>query len=105
MNTPWPVPAKSVGSPVPRRPKSMPILLRNARTGFFYAGYNVWRVYPEQAFDFQSLERAHEWITTTQLQDVEVIQLPNGVKAGLDPAPPGESSFDQERPSAEGPTP
>ena len=84
----------------------MAILLRNARTGFFYAGYNVWRVYPEQAFDFQSLERANEWIDTTQLQDVEVVQVPNGVKAALDAtATPGRPSFNQNTPGAESPAP
>ena len=63
----------------------MAVLLRNARTGLFYAGYHAWRLYPEQGFDFQSLERANDWVSTTQLEEVEVIQvLPNGAGLELD---------------------
>lgn len=54
----------------------MAILLRNTRTGFFYVGYNRWRVYPEDAFDFQTLERASRWIHSIRLLDVEIVQLP-----------------------------
>jgi hypothetical protein len=56
----------------------MAVLLRNARTGLFYAGYHAWRLYPEQGFDFQSFKRANDWISTTELENVEVIQLTNG---------------------------
>jgi hypothetical protein len=55
----------------------MAILLRNTQTGFFYVGYNRWRVYPEEAFDFQTLERANQWIESTRLDDVEVVYVPN----------------------------
>jgi hypothetical protein len=56
----------------------MAVLLRNARTGLFYAGYHAWRLYPEQGFDFESFKRANDWVSTTQLENVEVIQVPNG---------------------------
>lgn len=55
----------------------MAILLRNTRTGFFYVGYNRWRAYPEEAFDFQTWERANQWIDTTQLDGVEIVRMPN----------------------------
>lgn len=55
----------------------MAILLRNTRTGYFYVGYNRWRVYPDEAFDFQTLERASRWIESTQLDEVEVVHVPN----------------------------
>lgn len=55
----------------------MAILLRNTQTGFFYVGYNRWRVYPEEAFDFQTLERANQWIESTQLDGVEIVHVPN----------------------------
>ena len=55
----------------------MAILLRNTQTGFFYVGYNRWRVYPEEAFDFQTLERANQWIESTRLDDVEIVYVPN----------------------------
>lgn len=54
----------------------MAILLRNTRTGFFYVGYNRWRVYPEEAFDFQTAERASQWIRSIDLLDVEIVQVP-----------------------------
>lgn len=59
----------------------MAILLRNTRTGFFYVGYNRWRVYPEDAFDFQTPERAIRWINSIQLSEVEIVQLPCGSEA------------------------
>jgi len=40
-------------------------------------GYNRWRVYPEEAFDFQTLERASQWIESTQLDEVEIVHVPN----------------------------
>jgi hypothetical protein len=55
----------------------MAILLRNTQTGFFYVGYNRWRVYPEEAFDFQTLERANQWIESTRLDGVEIVYVPN----------------------------
>jgi hypothetical protein len=55
----------------------MAILLRNTQTGFFYVGYNRWRVYPEEAFDFQTLERANQWIESTRLDSVEIVYVPN----------------------------
>ena len=67
----------------------MAVLLRNARTGLFYAGYHAWRLYPEQGFDFQSFERAKDWVSTTQLENVEVIQVPGGAGLDLD----GENKF------------
>ena len=62
----------------------MAVLLRNARTGLFYAGYHAWRLYPEQGFDFQSFKRANDWVSTTQLENVEVIQVSNGGGEVLD---------------------
>src|SRR6516225_3287609 len=62
----------------PSTTKDMAVLLRNARTGLFYAGYHAWRLYPEQGFDFQSFKRANDWVSTTQLENVEVIRVPNG---------------------------
>jgi hypothetical protein len=59
----------------------MAILLRNTRTGFFYVSYNRWRVHPEDAFDFQTLERAAHWIKVTQLAGVEIIQAPNNTSS------------------------
>jgi hypothetical protein len=64
--------------------KTMAVLLRNARTGLFYAGYHAWRLYPEQGFDFQSFKRANDWVSTTQLENVEVIQVPGGEVLDLD---------------------
>jgi hypothetical protein len=61
----------------------MAIVLRNTRTGFFYVGFNRWRVYPEDAFDFQTLERANHWIDTIHLAGVEVVQVP-GTSPSLD---------------------
>lgn len=55
----------------------MAILLRNTRTGYFYVGYNRWRVYPDEAFDFQTPERASQWIESTRLDEVEVVHVPN----------------------------
>lgn len=55
----------------------MAILLRSTRTGFFYVGYNRWRVYPDEAFDFHTLEQADEWVRTTHLDDVEIVHMPN----------------------------
>jgi hypothetical protein len=55
----------------------MAILLRNIRTGFFYVAYNRWRLYPDEAFDFQTLERAARWIESTRLDEVEVVHVPN----------------------------
>lgn len=55
----------------------MAILLRSTRTGFFYVGYNRWRVYPDEAFDFHTLEQADQWVRTTRLDDVEIVQVPN----------------------------
>jgi hypothetical protein len=54
----------------------MAILLRNTQTGFFYVGYNRWRVYPEEAFDFQTMERANQWIDAMQLDGVEIVHVP-----------------------------
>ena len=62
----------------------MAVLLRNPRTGLFYAGYHAWRLYPEQGFDFQSFKRATDWVSTTQLGDVEIIQVLNGGEVELD---------------------
>jgi hypothetical protein len=75
----------------------MAVLLRNARTGLFYAGYHTWRLYPEQGFDFQSFKRATDWASTTQLGDVEVIQLLTDGALQLDrqiprTASPGQNS-------------
>lgn len=55
----------------------MAILLRSIRTGFFYVGYNRWRVYPDEAFDFHTLEQANQWVRTTQLDEVEIVHVPN----------------------------
>lgn len=55
----------------------MAILLRSTQTGFFYVGYNRWRVYPDEAFDFQTLERANRWIDSMQLDSVEIVNVPN----------------------------
>lgn len=60
----------------------MAVLLRNTQTGFFYAGFHRWRLYPEQAFDFQTWERAHQWVSTVLLPGVEIVQLPNGDEHG-----------------------
>ena len=54
----------------------MAILLRSTQTGLFYVGYNRWHVYPDDAFDFQTMEQANEWIRTTQLSGVEIVQMP-----------------------------
>jgi hypothetical protein len=53
----------------------MAVLLRNTRTGFFYAGFNRWRFHPEDAFDFQTSERARRWISTILIPDVEIVQM------------------------------
>ncbi|HXT10797.1 MAG TPA: hypothetical protein VN873_04475 [Candidatus Angelobacter sp.] len=58
----------------------MAILLRNTRTGFFYVGYNRWRVYPEEAFDFQTLERASRWIDSIHLSEVEIVHVPRATE-------------------------
>lgn len=55
----------------------MAILLRNTQTGFFYVGYNRWRVYPDEAFDFQTLDRANRWIDSMKLDSVEIVHVPN----------------------------
>src|SRR5215471_6917930 len=62
----------------------MAVLLRNARTGLFYAGYHAWRLYPDDGFDFESFKRANDWVSTTQLEDVEVVQMSNGGALELD---------------------
>lgn len=64
----------------------MAILLRNTQTGFFYVGYNRWRVYPEEAFDFQTLERANQWIESTRLDGVEIVHVPNPASLNGRPA-------------------
>lgn len=58
----------------------MAILLRNTRTGYFYVGYNRWRVYPEEAFDFQTLERASRWLNSIHLSEVEIVQVPGATQ-------------------------
>lgn len=66
----------------------MAILLRNTKTGFFYVGYNRWRIYPDEAFDFQTLERANQWIQSTQLDEVEIVHVPNpAALIGCQPPP------------------
>ena len=72
----------------------MAILLRSTRTGFFYVGYNRWRAHPDEAFDFQTLEQANEWIRATQLDGVEIVQVPGtseGPNGALKKIPPSRA--------------
>lgn len=66
----------------------MAILLRNIETGFFYVGYNRWRVYPEEAFDFKTLERANRWVNTLRLAGVEVVCVGHSGARRLKPRRP-----------------
>jgi hypothetical protein len=48
-------------------------------------GYNRWRVYPEDAFDFQTWDRAHRWMHAMDLADVEIVQAPSAMQVSSSP--------------------
>jgi hypothetical protein len=51
----------------------MKILLRNTRTGLFYAGQDRWTQNDPEAFDFEQTDLALEAVREARLQGVEVL--------------------------------
>lgn len=51
----------------------MPVLIRNLRTGRYYAGHKQWMIESTDAFSFQSRTQALNWIHTVAMRWVEVV--------------------------------
>jgi hypothetical protein len=51
----------------------MKILLRNTRTGLFYAGQDRWTQNDPEAFDFEQTDLALEAVRDARLHGVEVL--------------------------------
>ena len=51
----------------------MKVLLRNTRTGMFYAGLEQWADDPAQALDFEMTDRALDAVRDAGLNSMEVL--------------------------------
>jgi hypothetical protein len=54
---------------------SMVIVLRNIRTHLFYLGYNEWRAESDDAFPFETVDLAANWIKVVSIPDVEIVGI------------------------------
>ncbi len=51
----------------------MRVLLRNTRTGLFYAGPDIWAKDNTEALDFEQTRVALDRVETSKLRDMEVL--------------------------------
>ena len=50
----------------------MRTLLRHTETGLFFQGPEKWTANPDIAYDFRFIERARQFVSIWELEDVEV---------------------------------